>query len=228
MNILRVLSTLMNYPDKHISEFRPDMLALINAESTLSAEVRENVSAFLDHLCHGDIMDHQENYIGLFDRGRSLSLLLFEHVHGESRDRGQAMVNLLQLYQSKGLTLDQRELPDYIPLYLEFLSQCPAAEALQWLREAAHIFALLAARLHSRQSQYAVLFEAILDLIDANIDMQALIEKVEDEKNDQNNQALDEVWQEEAVRFMTDKAEQVKPHANQNSAKEESVLQWVR
>ncbi len=101
----------------------------------------------------------QARYDGLFERGRSVSLLLFEHVHGESRDRGQAMVDLLDRYTQAGLEIDVTELPDYLPLYLEYLSPLPDAESARaGLAEVAHILALLALRLEERGSGYAAVF----------------------------------------------------------------------
>ena len=80
-------------------------------------------------------MDLQERYVASFDRGRARSLYLFEHVHGESRDRGQAMVNLLEIYRRHEFELNARELPDYIPLFMEYLAQRPDGEALDLLAD---------------------------------------------------------------------------------------------
>src|SRR5690606_22756321 len=83
--------------------------------------------------CGGDLVDVQARYSELFDKGRALSLLLFEHVHGESRDRGQAMVDLMAQYEAAGFAIGVRELPDYIPLYLEFLATREDLEAREGL-----------------------------------------------------------------------------------------------
>ncbi|MFC6669246.1 nitrate reductase molybdenum cofactor assembly chaperone [Marinobacterium aestuariivivens] len=146
-------------------------------------------------------MDAQENYVGLFDRGRSLSLLLFEHVHGESRDRGQAMVDLMAVYEKNGFVLDSRELPDYLPLFLEYLSKRPQQEAEQWLGEVCHILSLLEVRLSERGSDYAVLFETLLGIAGVSVEREALREKVAAEARDDTPEALDRVWEEEMVRF---------------------------
>lgn len=75
-----------------------------------------------------DPLDARAQYSELFDRGRATSLLLFEHVHGESRDRGRAMVDLLAQYEQHGLQLNSRELPDHLPLYLEYWRSCRKAK----------------------------------------------------------------------------------------------------
>lgn len=121
MKILQVLSLLLDYPTELLSDSRDELINLTQ-DSSLSVKAKEAVLAFINTRLDGDLMDWQVDYDGLFERGRSLSLLLFEHLHGESRDRGQAMVNLQNQYKEAGLEIGLKELPDYVPLYLEFLS----------------------------------------------------------------------------------------------------------
>lgn len=124
-----------------------------------------------------DPLDAQAQYSELFDRGRATSLLLFEHVHGESRDRGQAMVDLLAQYEQHGLQLNSRELPDHLPLYLS-TAQLPQSEAVEGLKDIAPILALLSARLQQRESRYAVLFDLLLKLANTAIDSDKVAEKL--------------------------------------------------
>ncbi|MGR6873548.1 nitrate reductase molybdenum cofactor assembly chaperone [Pseudomonas sp. HK3] len=126
---------------------------------------------------------------------------LFEHVHGESRDRGQAMVDLIEQYKLAGLALDQKELPDYIPLFLEFLSTQDRADAKAWLMDVSHILAVLATRLEERDSGYASLFNALLEISQASVDMTEIREAVAKEERDDTNEAIDKVWEDEAVTF---------------------------
>jgi nitrate reductase delta subunit len=149
-------------------------------------------------------MDLQEAYGGLFDRGRATSLLLFEHVHGESRDRGQAMVDLMDLYRRHGFELNARELPDYIPMYLEYLSHRPREEAENGLLDVAHILALVGARLEDRGSGYGLLFRALLDLCQADITVEEFLRQASREERDDSLDALDRIWEEEAVSFGVD------------------------
>ena len=151
------------------------------------------------------MLDAQSRYSELFDRGRATSLLLFEHVHGESRDRGQAMVDLMAQYERHGLQLDSRELPDHLPLYLEYLAQLPEAEARGGLQDIAPILGLLSARLQQRESGYAALFELLLKLANAQVDSRKVAEKIADEARDDTPQALDAVWEEEQVKFFADR-----------------------
>jgi nitrate reductase delta subunit len=162
------------------------------------------LGVFLRDLTAQDLLDAQAAYSELFDRGRATSLLLFEHVHGESRDRGQAMVDLLNQYEQHGLVLDSRELPDHLPLYLEYLAQLPESEAIGGLQDIAPILALLCARLQQRESRYAVLFEQLLKLANSALDEAKVAEKIADEARDDTPQALDAVWEEEQVKFFAD------------------------
>ena len=155
------------------------------------------IAPLLRELATTDIYELQERYFVLFDRSRSLSLHLFEHIHGESRDRGQAMADLIALYASHGLDMRNDELPDFLPLFLEFLSLLPPAEARTTLAEPAGILRALADRLASRGTNYAAVMQTLADLA------QAPAIGVSDIPDDDPNDlaALDAAWEEAAVRF---------------------------
>ncbi|MBE0483624.1 MAG: nitrate reductase molybdenum cofactor assembly chaperone [Bacterioplanes sp.] len=201
MEILRILSLLLDYPTQELVAVHSELQTLVT-DSGLTAEHQTAVNDFIQHRCEGDLMAWQEEYDGLFERGRSLSMLLFEHVHGESRDRGQAMVDLKQQYQDAGLDIGVNELPDYIPLYLEFLSTQGVQNGRFGLEEIAPIMALLACRLEQRESDYAAIFHALLSLSEAPIDLADLRSQIDKEAPDHTSEALDKVWEEEMVSFM--------------------------
>ena len=119
---LVIVSRLLEYPDAALWQHQQEMFEAIAASKNLSKEDAHALGIFLRDLTAMDPLDAQAQYSELFDRGRATSLLLFEHVHGESRDRGQAMVDLLAQYEQHGLQLNSRELPDHLPLYLEYLA----------------------------------------------------------------------------------------------------------
>lgn len=200
MQVLQVISLLLDYPQSGVAEARDDLQEIIQA-SPLTDANKAQLSAFLQRRTTGDLMDWQSEYDGLFERGRSLSLLLFEHVHGESKDRGQAMVDLMNQYHEAGLDIGIRELPDYIPLYLEFLSTQGDENARLGLAEVGHILAVLACRLENRKSDYAALAYALLDLSGVEVDLNDLREQVVKEERDDTPKALDKVWEEEVVTF---------------------------
>ncbi len=202
MKTFKVLSALAAYPSAAMVEAVPAMRQVLEAEGLLAAPARRLLEPLLTDLAGGDIMELQERYVFLFDRTRSLSLHLFEHVHGESRDRGQAMVDLKQLYEGAGFALNTSELPDYIPAFLEYLSLRPADEAVSFLGETVHILITLAERLEKRSSPYAGLFRAMVALSKAKPkpeDMAAIV--ADDGIQPDDLEALDAVWQEEEVTF---------------------------
>ncbi|WP_082411471.1 nitrate reductase molybdenum cofactor assembly chaperone, partial [Methylogaea oryzae] len=147
---LKVLSALLGYPQAETLAALDEMAEAVERERLLAPPQAGALLAFIDAWRSADLLELQENYVALFDRGRNLSLHIFEHVHGESRDRGQAMVDLLALYESHGFELATRELPDYIPLFLEYLSQQSHAAAASLLRDAMPVLSLLGARLAER------------------------------------------------------------------------------
>lgn len=201
MKILQVLSLLLDYPTELLHDSKEELLALIESAG-LSAANQQALCDFVTERLDGDLMDWQADYDGLFERGRSLSLLLFEHVHGESRDRGQAMVNLQNQYKEAGLDIGLKELPDYLPLYLEFLSTQGDDNARFGLQEVAPVLALLAARLQKRQCNYAAVLIALLELSDTDIDLSDIQAQIATEERDDTPKALDKVWEEEMVTFL--------------------------
>ncbi len=148
------------------------------------------------------MLDLQEHYVALFDRGRYVSLHIFEHVHGESRDRGQAMVNLLQMYEAHGFEMSTHELPDYIPLFLEFLSQQEPAEAVKLLQDAMPVLSLLGARLAERGSKFKAIFDALEGIAGEPEGINEIRQQAATETPDETLLHMDEIWEEEAVSFM--------------------------
>ena len=200
MDILSVISRLLDYPGEDIQASQEAMHSII-ADSDLRLELKHKLNQFLEDQLSRDLMEWQAEYDGQFERGRSLALWLFEHVHGESRDRGQAMVDLVKVYREAGLEISQHELPDYIPLFLEFLSTQGKENAQGWLQEVEHILGLLYCRLEKRQSDYAVLLECLLELGDCKVSLDDIRSQIANEKRDDTRKAIDKEWEEEEVTF---------------------------
>lgn len=198
---LRVLARLLDYPTAELQQAAGELIELIEVEKRWKPALRTKLMAWCQHLADSELLEREAEYVALFDKGRATSLLLFEHVHGESRDRGQAMVDLMNEYQAAGFELDARELPDYLPLFLEYLSTRPEGEIARWLGEIRHILALLTARLEEREADYALAPYALLALIGAEDDVGTHRDEVKTEAPDDTPEALDAVWEEEAVRF---------------------------
>ncbi|MET4898577.1 nitrate reductase molybdenum cofactor assembly chaperone [Sphingomonadaceae bacterium jetA1] len=198
----RALALLLRYPTQDVRAAAGDAAAIIEGEGLVPAPIRRALAKLAASLAADDLYDLQERYVWLFDRTRSLSLNLYEHVHGESRERGPAMVGLKDLYRHHGLDLAATELPDHLPVFLEFLSVLPTAQAASLLGEASHVIAALGERLHKRQSPYRAVFGALSALAGDPADAEALAALLREPDDDPDDlAALDRLWGETAVRF---------------------------
>jgi len=188
------LSALLAYPSEAMRASLPDVETIL-AEG-LEPDASDAIAPLIGELAGWDLYDLQERYVGLFDRTRRLSLNMFEHVHGESRDRGQAMLDLAALYQAAGLEIEARELPDYLPMFLEFLATRPLDEARALVVDAGPVLSALETRLAGRNSPYAAVLAAVRSLAGAQRRTNA-----EEPAPPDDFAALDAAWEEEAVRF---------------------------
>ncbi len=161
---LRVLARLLAYPDAELRTQLSDMRAALHTDKVLKAARLTELDALINALQHGDALDNEAKFVEIFDRGRSTSLHLFEHVHGDSRERGPAMIDLAQTYEKAGLFLAEGEMPDYLPVVLEFVSTQPPKEARAFLGEMAHIFNAIFSALQQRESRYASVLGALLEI----------------------------------------------------------------
>jgi len=194
----KALSALLTYPTEELKAAIPEIGSIIAAEAVAAQASVRGLEPLLTDLRALDLFDLQERYVELFDRTRRLSLHLFEHIHGESRDRGQAMVDLAAHYSGAGLDPAANELPDYLPLFLEFLSTRPIEEARGLIRETAHILSLLEERLAKRGSTYAAVLSCILSSAGESARPADATEAI-DQPDDLA--ALDAAWEETAVSF---------------------------
>ncbi|MGB9151389.1 MAG: nitrate reductase molybdenum cofactor assembly chaperone [Burkholderiales bacterium] len=161
---LRVLARLLSYPDAELRSQLPAMRDALRDERALSNNRLAEIDELMAAISGAEPLDSEAAYVNLFDRGRATSLHLFEHVHGDSRDRGPAMIDLAQTYAKAGLYLAPDELPDYLPAVLEFVSTQPPGEARAFLSEMAHIFNAIFGALQQRQSAYASIIGGLMEL----------------------------------------------------------------
>ncbi len=202
---LKALSLILSYPTDELQAAMPEIGAVVAADQRIASSTRHALKSLVDGLGRGDLYDLQESYVMLFDRSRTLSLNLFEHVHGESRDRGGAMVSLIETYRGGGFEPATSELPDHLPVLLEFLSTRSFAEAQEVLADAAHILDALVTRLVRRESGYAAVFAALSQLAGATADVEALAGMLALPDDDPTDlAALDAVWEETEVTFGPD------------------------
>ncbi len=161
MKTFKVLSLLLMYPEADLQAALPEFEAALADEAGINGNALGRLAPLFELLSKSDLIALQENYVATFDRNPSHSLHLFEHIHGESRDRGPAMINLLEEYWKHGVDAVDSELPDYVPLFLEFLSLLPDEEALPLLGDAVHVLALIGRKLDANGSPYATAFQVL-------------------------------------------------------------------
>ena len=202
---LRVLAHLLRYPDAELRSHIPEMQQALRSEAALPAARLVELQALLQHLTTQSTMDVEAEYVELFDRGRRTALHLFEHVHGDSRDRGPAMIDLIQTYEKAGLFLGASELPDYLPVVLEFASTQPPPQAREFLGEIAHIVRVIFSALLKRTSPYASVLAAVLELAGEKAEAVAIAPEPE----------MDESWAEPEVFGGCSTEGQAKPSAPQ-------------
>ena len=197
---LRALAALLGYPSAELKANIGEVRQAIIRDGYLSNADRSRLDVLLSRLESQDLLDLQSTYSELFDRSRSLSLHLFEHVYGDSRERGQAMIDLGQQYVESGFFLGGGELPDFVPVFLEYASCLPPTDAREMLGQPAHVFAALAERLDRRGTDYAAVFHCLVALAKARIDAQAR-SVVDQNTPPEDASDIDAEWEEAPVSF---------------------------
>ena len=202
MKTYRALGALLTYPTEELIEALPEIRAALTEERLMAASHLAAIDGLLAHLSAGDLMDLQDEYVRLFDRMRSLSLHLYEHLYGEARERGQAMVRLQTLYRFHGFTHASTELPDYLPLFAEFLSLMPDRTARTILSDAAPTIEALHQRAAKKETPYAAVFAALVSLAAKQVDRALLAEIMRGGgAEDDSLDALDRAWEDAPVTF---------------------------
>jgi len=163
---LLALSALLEYPDAEVRAAHDELAAALRDAAILSRGRLTELRALLRQFGSLDPYELEARYVATFDHGRrSTSLHLFEHVHGDSRDRGGALVDLQQTYERAGLRLNSGELPDHLTVLLQFAATLPDAQARAFVGETAHLLNPLCAALRARRSPYASVIAALLELL---------------------------------------------------------------
>jgi len=194
----KILSLLLSYPQKELKNFLPDCLKLLRQEELLEDKQMKGIQNFIDVFSNEELTKWQAHYVQLFDYSRTVSLHLFEHVHGDSRDRGQAMVDLIRFYEEAGLEWKTNELPDYLPAFLEFISLSPSTQmAAEILYEPITVIAKVHQKLQEKENAYQYIFSAIISLSAKQPEMDKVSSLIEAEKL----MDLDKEYSEDPIRF---------------------------
>ena len=204
MKTFKLLGLLLTYPEGTVYSESNELLQTLRSEALLPEKFIKKVETFLTTQKAQDLIAAQEDYVETFDRGRAHCLHLFEHIHGESRDRGQAMIDLSETYAAKGLYIDNNELPDYLPLFMEYLSRCEFQDATKLLGEAIDVIAVIGAKLKKRKSPYADIFTSIEVLSAIKADAEKVKTALKEaHKDPETLEELDKQWK-EAEAFTSD------------------------
>ncbi len=196
MKTFKVLSMLLSYPRADWLDHADELKQVVQDEKLLSKKKIKGVVELLTRLQNDDLISAQENYVAIFDRGVSHSLHLFEHIHGESRDRGQAMIDLMEMYNANGLDVDTSDLPDFLPVFLEFLSTTNIKMASHYLGETAKVLSLIKERLSKKELDYDIVFSALVEISDAKINNKEIKKIVAAEKGETSFDDVDMDYEE--------------------------------
>jgi len=189
MIVLRALGALLTYPRPELRDALPEIAEVLRVSPLITRQDRTALAGLVELLGDADPLWTEEQYVDMFDRGRATSLHLFEHVHGDTRARGDAMVDLKALYERAGFSVTANELPDYLPVVLEYLSCRDLTEAKAMLSDCAHILRAVGEALHRRGSTYSVIFQALLTVAgEAALDRKAASRRTSESED------LDREW----------------------------------
>ena len=214
MKTFKLLGLLLTYPEGTVYSESNELLQTLRSEALLPEKFIKKVETFLTTQKAQNLMTVQEDYVETFDRGRAHCLHLFEHIHGESRDRGQAMIDLSETYAAKDLYIDNNELPDYLPLFMEYLSRCEFQDATKLLGEAIDVISTIGAKLKKHKSPYADIFTSIEVLSAVKADAEKIKTALrEAHKDPETLEELDKQWK-EAEAFTSDPLTDVAADSN--------------
>ncbi len=162
--IFRILSRLLDYPDRELLAHLDELRDVICGDPDLEADERQALTAFVDWMQGRGLTALQGEYVQCFDLNPDHSLHLTHHSLGDDRSRGPALIELDEHYKAWGLEANaRRELPDYLPLILEYVSVLDQTEARWFLAQMRPVVAHLAGNLKASGSPYAPLVEQVAE-----------------------------------------------------------------
>ncbi len=196
MKTFKAIGVLLSYPNHEWLQHRQELLSCLATEGLLEKSAVKQLTSWLESMASEDLLDVQSIYADTFDRGQGQCLNLFEHVYGESRYRGQAMSDLVTVYREVGLDATGTELPDYLPLYLEYLSFLDLESAQKGLSDCAEILAIIAGRLEKKKSPYNVLFHSLVKISKKKLNFVEIEAAVNRNLKEDTFEEIDKAWEE--------------------------------
>ncbi len=161
MRIYTIMARLLDYPDQELMANLPEMIKLLQQDPAVSGQEREALQQLIAWMQLHHLTGLQETYVQTFDMTPEHDLHLTHHLFGDDRGRGPALIDLSEYYKSMGLELEQGEIPDYLPLILEFVSTLDEMQARVFLGDAAKVLKVLAENLEKKGSPYARLMRIV-------------------------------------------------------------------
>jgi len=224
MKTFKLLGLLLTYPSDQLQAVAGSFAEVFVNEDLLTKQQIKSLQGLLHDYANEDLIKLQEQYVSTFDRSRNHCLYLFEHIHGESRDRGAAMVDMKEMYAGKGLDISSNELPDYLPLFLEYLSFCELEEAIEMLSNAIDVIATIGSHLERNESTFASVFKVLENLPNIKVDKKKVDLAVKNAPKDPETfDELDKEW-EEAPAFGNDEADCNSCTVHQNNSDDSQNL----
>ncbi len=166
----KILSLLLDYPDQEIYESLPLIDEMATEDAFLNEDELNDLHLFITACSKLSLEEWQMYYVNIFDMSKKINLYIFDHIYGDSRERGQAMVDLKEMYESRGYELTSNELPDYIPVFLEYLSFLKDEEkTIHLLNEIKAIIEKLHKLTNEEDVFYKYLFNILLALVNKEV-----------------------------------------------------------
>lgn len=164
-NSYKIVSLLLDYPDEEVKNNLHRFLEIVDEDNLLDDDQKTELTTFINYASPLTLNEWQMQYVQLFDFSTKTNLYLFDHVYGDSRERGQAMIDLTEMYVKSGFVPCSNELPDYLPLFLEYLSLLTnEEEGRQLLQRIAPIVENMKQSLEKRESPYGNLLQILCSL----------------------------------------------------------------
>ncbi|MBI2383380.1 MAG: nitrate reductase molybdenum cofactor assembly chaperone [Gammaproteobacteria bacterium] len=160
-SVYAVAARLLDYPTEELKGNLAHAAARVEQDRDLDPVERERLLGAIAWMQRQDLLDLQAEYTQTFDLTPEHSLHLTHHTFGDSRERGPALAELAEHYKALGLQAVDGELPDYLPLMLEYAARLDPVEAEVFLRDAAAIVGTIATRLEQADNPYAPLIRFV-------------------------------------------------------------------
>ncbi len=161
MQIYKLMSVLLEYPDQELIDNLPEIPEKLAQCVDIDDAELIALCEFIDHLAGRTLTELQQDYVQTFDMTAEHSLHLTHHLFGDDKNRGPALIDLGELYKDYGVEVMGNELPDYLPLILEFAAYLDDSEATVFLSDANKVLKVLADNLKKAGSPYAELLSII-------------------------------------------------------------------